>query len=395
MPDFFGAPYWILILLAVTCVSWLVQTCLRSGVWGRPLSHARREERGQVPFTESQPPVSVVVYAHNQAEELLRNLPVLLDSHYPTFEVIVVDDGSTDETDNVMTQMEQRALNFFHTSIAQKVRTVSHRKLAMMLGVKAAHYDIILMTQAQCMPASADWIARMVRNFTPRTDVVVGPMAFEGRTGLMNRFYQWDLFERMNEMMALTLAVQPYGGWGQNLAFRKEVFFANHNEGFSRHLNVQPGEDDLFVADVRHNRNIAVECSEAAMIINQVSPLRYWWKKDRLNRAFTSQQYALASRLVKHLDSATRFLFLLPAWAVLAYAVWRQMWLLAGIVALLLLLHGLQVALVPHALAKRLGLHRYLFSPLVCELLTPLVNVQYRLKALFSSRDFYVAHIGK
>ncbi|MDO4497056.1 MAG: glycosyltransferase, partial [Bacteroidales bacterium] len=218
-------PVWLLVVLAVFACAWLIQLCIQLTVHRAPLRHAKKEAASRIRFAEEQPGVSVVVYAHNQAEELLRNLPHILDSDYPCFEVIVVDDGSTDYTSDVLTQMQQRYMHFSHTTLGHNVRNVSRSKMAMMLGMKAAQYDIILMTQAQCLPVSSHWISHMVRQFNSWTDVVLGPVAYETRTGIMNRFYQWDLFQRMIYMMGLTLTTSPYSGWSTNMAFRKRIFF--------------------------------------------------------------------------------------------------------------------------------------------------------------------------
>lgn len=52
---------------------------------------------GSVP-PERFPSVSILIPARNEAENLTRLLPSLLGQRYPTFEVIVVDDASEDET---------------------------------------------------------------------------------------------------------------------------------------------------------------------------------------------------------------------------------------------------------------------------------------------------------
>lgn len=388
-------PVWLLVIAVVFVVAWIIQFTIQLLIHRAPLRHAKKEAASQVTFVEDQPGVSVIVYAHNHAEELLRNLPMILDNDYPNFEVIVVDDGSTDFTSDVLTQMQQRSERFSHTSLAANVRNVSRAKMAMMLGVKAAQYDIILMTQAQCMPVSSQWISCMVRQFNNWTDVVLGPTTYETRTGFMNAFYQWDFFQRMNYMMGLTLKASPYGGWSTNMAFRKSVFFANHNEGLSGHLNIHPGEDDLFVKSVYRRGNIAVECSADSLLLNQQSPLKYAWKKDRLNRAFTSKSYIAGAKMVKHLDSLTRYATVLPGLFLLLYAIYHQQWGLLGLVALMLSLHFTMLVLTPYQMSKMLGVRRFVFAPLLAELFTPLVDVWFRLRATFNPDQFYVSRIGK
>jgi len=391
----FSLPVWLSVVAILFLVGWFVQFVIQIVVHRAPLRHAKKEAASRIPFAESQPGVSVVIYAHNQAEELIRNLPQVLDNDYPDFEVIVVDDGSSDFTSDVLTQMQQRSEHFSYTTLSDKVRNVSRGKMAMMLGVKAAKNEIILMTQAQCLPVSSQWISNMVRQFNNVTDVVLGPVVYETRTGVMNGFYQWDQFQRMNYMMGLTLMTSPYGGWGTNLAFRRSTFFANHNEGLSGHLNIHPGYDDLFVKSVAHPSNVAVECSPEALLLDQQSPLRYAWRKERLNRAFTQRFYLSQPKMVKHLDSLTRYLTVLLGWSLTIYALFHQLWVVLGVAFLLLALHYLFLIQTPYQLSKQLGVHRYLLSPVVTELYTPLVDVWYRFRASFNPDQFYVARIGR
>lgn len=387
-------PLYIIILAAVFCVSWLVQVILQLSVNRQVLSRCKSEKRHEdVTFTDEKPGVSVVVYAHNQGEALMRNLPSLLDNDYPNFEVIVVDDMSLDDTQDVLTIMEQRSDNLIHTKVTDKVRTMSHRKLALLLGVKAAHNDIIITTTAQCAPAGKDWISSMVRNFTSWTDFVLGPVVFEGRTGLVARFCQYDLFQRMVQLFGLTLAIRPFAGWGNNMAFRKHLLFDNNNKAFHSHLNIHPGEDDLFVAAMGRKGGVAVECTPESLIINQDSPLKKAWNRDRLNRAFTGKRYAFGPMFVKGLDTLTRYLCVLPGLTLVVLSAISLDWIMLAVALVLLLGRmALNVSLA-YLTSKELGIHRYLLSPIFYDLYTPLVDLWFWLRASIRTRMFYVGRV--
>lgn len=387
-------PLYIIILAAVFCVSWLVQVILQLSVNRQVLSRCKSEKRHEdVTFTDEKPGVSVVVYAHNQGEALMRNLPSLLDNDYPDFEVIVVDDMSRDETQDVLTIMEQRSDNLIHTKVTDKVRTMSHRKLALLLGVKAAHNDIIITTTAQCAPAGKEWISSMVRNFTSWTDFVLGPVVFEGRTGLVARFCQYDLFQRMVQLFGLTLAIRPFAGWGNNMAFRKHLLFDNNNKAFHSHLNIHPGEDDLFVAAMARKGGVAVECTPESLIINQDSPLKKAWSRDRLNRAFTGKRYAFGPMFVKGLDTLTRYLCVLPGLALVVLSAISLDWVMLAVALVLLIGRmALNVSLA-YLTSKELGIHRYLLSPIFYDLYTPLVDLWFWLRASVRTRMFYVGRV--
>lgn len=386
-------PLWLQVLCIGFAAVWIVQLTLMLTIRVRPLWRIRKERLHKVPMTEVLPPISVVVYTHNQAEDLQRNLPLLLGSRYPDFEVIVVDDGSTDETEDVLTRMDQSSVHFFHTTIAERIQTVSRRKLAMLLGVKAAHNEIVLMTQAQCTPASPDWLTAMGRLFVPSVDAVVGPVVYESRTGFMNRFYQWDFFERMLTMFGLTLAVKTYGGWSYNMAFRKSVFFEDKNRALQCHLGVHPGEDDLFLNAITKKRNVTVTCNSDAVVVNQQTPIDYNWKRERLNRAFTHHRYFTLPRALKHLEVIGRYLCTLSGLAVVVATGVFQSWWLMGIAAFLFISLVVGHWLIPFYFAKKLCIHRYHFSPLLYALWTPLVDLWFAFRVMIKSGQFYVGRI--
>lgn len=391
--NWFLLPLWLQILCLGFASVWVIQLTLMLTIRIRPLWRIRKERLHKVPMVDELPPVSIVVYAHNQAEDLQRNLPLLLGCNYPDFEVIVVDDGSTDETEDVLTRMDQISVHFFHTTIAERIQTVSRRKLAMLLGVKAAHNEIVLMTQAQCAPATTDWLTSIGRLFAPSVDAVVGPVVYESRTGFMNRFYQWDFFERLLTMYSLTSAVKTYGGWSYNMAFRKSVFFEEKNRAIQSHLGIHPGEDDLFLNAITKKKNIALACNSDAMVINQQTPIDYNWKRERLNRAFTHRRYFFLPRLFKLLEVCCRYLAFLSGVTVIGATAWCQSWWMMGIAIFLFLTLVVGRWMIPYYFAKKFGVHRYKVSPLVYALWTPLVDLWFAVRVLFKSGQFYVGRI--
>ena len=391
-------------LAAVFAVAWLIQIILHLVVWQGALRQAGRQAKAQLLNQGEQPGVSVLVYSHNQAEALARNLPILLNQNYPKYEVIVLDDNSRDNTQDVLTMMDQRSDILMHTKIDEKTRAMSHRKLAVLLGTKSAHYDLILMTHAECMPASADWIGGLVSHFAnPGVEVVLGPVVYERRTGFLSRFCQFDLFQRLLLMFGIALSMKAYAGWGQNLAFRKSTFYANRSQGFQRHLKMQPGEDDLFVADVARYGNVAVDCTPLTVMTDQSKPLFINWSIDRLNRGFTSRLYPWVPVVVKYLDYLTRYLTVIPGLILIAYALIRiiggegsqqHAWITFGVVFAMLLIRIALIIFTHVRSAKALKQHPMAGWPILCDLYTPFVDLWFRCKALIYRKRFGVGKVG-
>ncbi|MBR3540822.1 MAG: glycosyltransferase [Bacteroidales bacterium] len=393
-----------MVLAAVFAVAWLIQIILHLVVWQGALRQAGRQAKTPLFSQGEQPGVSVLVYSHNQAEALARNLPVLLNQNYPKYEVIVLDDNSRDNTQDVLTMMDQRSDILMHTKIDEKTRAMSHRKLAVLLGTKSAHYDLILMTHAECMPASADWIGGLVSHFAnPGIEVVLGPVVYERRTGFLSRFCQFDLFQRLLLMLGIALSMKAYAGWGQNLAFRKSTFYANRSQGFQRHLKMQPGEDDLFVADVARYGNVAVDCTPQTVMTDQSKPLFINWSIDRLNRGYTSRLYPWIPVVVKHLDYLTRYLTVISGLILIVYALMRifngggsrqYAWITVGAVLAMLLIRIALIVFTHVRSAKALKQHPMVAWPILCDLYTPFVDLWFRCKALIYRKRFGVGKVG-
>ena len=227
----------------------------------------------------------------------------------------------------------------------------------------------------------------------PQVDAVIGPVVYANHASLLNRFCQWDFFDRVLTSLNLTLAVKAYGGWSCNMAFRKEVFYADDNRALQAHLGTHPGEDDLFLAEIAKKYHVTVAPTADAVVINQMEPLGYNWTKERLNRAFTHHFYHRAPRAVHWTDVVSRCVCGFSGLTIVGTCIWLQSWWVMAIALLLLLVFFASYVLVPMMSAQRLAVHRYKFLPLFCCLFTPWVDLYFFLLVVIKSRQFYVGRI--
>lgn len=233
------------------------------------------------PATTSGPPeppdapgVTVVVCARNERTNLTELLPRLNTQDYPLFEVLVMDDRSTDGTDTYLAEAAAQLAHVRYRRIDRAPEHVTPKKHALTVALQQATYPTVLLTDADCRPASTDWLARMVAPLNdPDKALVLGFSPYEYRPGLLNALIRAETLFTAVQYVSLALAGRPYMGVGRNLAYRTGLFF--QNGGFSTHQNVVGGDDDLFVNEVATARNTAV-C---------LDPAAFTWSKPKENWA--------------------------------------------------------------------------------------------------------------
>ena len=203
------------------------------------------------------PPISIIICAQNEYNNLLVLLPILLSQDYPEFEVILVDDGSTDDTTFNLAEMIHQNPNLHIIELTEFVKNKQGKKFALMMGLKGAKYDHVLLSDADCLPASNQWINLMQRNFTGPVEIVLGFAPYRKRPGLLNWLIRYETFITASNYLSFALAKIPYMGVGRNLAYHKHLFF--DNKGFSSHIHLMSGDDDLFINQVANSKNTAIE----------------------------------------------------------------------------------------------------------------------------------------
>ena len=244
----------------------------------------------------SLPPVSVIICAKNEAENIKKFLPSILEQDYPDFEVIIVNDGENVEMQTEIALLKEKYPNLKETFIPETAEVISRKKLAITVGIKASKNEFLLFTDADCQADSKYWIQSMAKNFDNETEIVLGYGSYFTKNTFLSKLISYDTLFICMQYMGFALKGHPYMGVGRNLAYRKSSFF-NH-KGFAGMLHLQSGDDDLFVSEVANAHNTTVEISHQCKtssipketfkqwIIQRARHLStsYCYKKDTLKR---------------------------------------------------------------------------------------------------------------
>lgn len=351
----------------------------------QPLYRIQAEKKQRVHFNNSQPGISVIIYANNDSEQLAANLPFFLEQEYPEYEVIVVNDGSSDESEEVLSSFENKYRHLYHTFLSEGARNLSRRKLSLTLGIKAARHEIVLLTNANCRPASNQWIQTIARNFTDKTDLVLGYTRFDQKKGFGERFIAFDLLLRSVRFLGYALACKPYMGEGTNLAYRKSVFF--EHKGFAKYMHLHLGDDDLFVNQVATRRNTKVELAEDACMIAHFKNNKEGWSFLKRSSAFTASFSRSAAKLIFGSESLSRYLFYTTAAAGLYFN--RNHSAILIVILSIVMMKWILQAIYWHQAGKKLGTRRFLLSVPLFELTDPIVNLFFKLSSYFHRKRNY------
>lgn len=260
--------------------------------WQRHHKHSEEEP------AEECPGVSVIVCARNEEENLQDYLQTLLAQDYPKFEVIVVNDGSEDKTQEVLERYELVSSNLYVTFVPRDAHVISTKKLALTIGAKAAHYDYLLLTDADCRPESRQWIREMVNGFAPRkgheTEIVLGYGAYFEEDTLLNSLLNYDTLFNGMQYLGMAAAGHPYMGVGRNLAYRRSTFF--EHSGFRGLLAERAGDDDLFVNKIATRHNTSIVCSRESLTWSV--PKHTWqeWIHQKRRHLSVSPNYKAGSK---------------------------------------------------------------------------------------------------
>lgn len=377
------------LLLAATGVLFIVQVLYYLCLYSRIHRRRRAVLRENVHFSQELPPLSVIICAREECNNLRRNLTAVLEQDYPQFEVIVINDGDTDESEEYLTLLEEKYPHLYHSFVPGSSRYISRKKLAATLGIKASKYDWLVFTEADCCPQSRQWLRLLARNFTSRTEVVLGYSGYERGKGWLHKRMAFDNLFTSMRYLGFALAGSPYMGIGRNLAYRKELFY--RAKGFSAHLNLQRGDDDLFVNHVANAGNTRVETDADAVVRRQPAHRAKNWREEKIGYASTARLYHGVQRWLAGLETTTRLAFYATWIGAFAMGLLHCHWLAAGIALLAWVLRFVLQAVIVNQTAKDVGdPRRYYWTLPVFDLLHLLQSLRWKLHCLFRKKSEFL-----
>lgn len=341
------------------------------------------ERKGKFTSSVQQPGMSIIIAASDCEHLLEKHLPLILEQDYPDFEVIVVDDNSKDDTKELIGRLSERYSNLYSTFTSDSIRYISHKKLSLMLGIKAAKKEWVVFIEPNCYPTSDQWLARLARHCTDSIDVVLGYSNYDRKPGFANLCYMYDTLQQQLRMLGITLCGKGYMGIGRNMAYRRQIFF--DNKGYSRHLDLERGEDDLFINEHVPSRRITVDIN-ADSVVRCASANGYTWRADKLSRLFIRGKMHCIQPYLLGADTLTRVLLYIAATGGIILGILQHWWLSVGITAALWLATlGCRI-FVYHRAAHDLGERRYNVSLPLFDFIQPWWELYFRLHLLFASK---------
>jgi len=256
-----------------------------------------------------QHPVSVIVCARDEDENLARHLPGLLVQEYPsTYEVIAVNDNSVDDSKYILQELKKTFKDRLHiVELTQEAKLINGKKYPLSIGIKEANHEVMLLTDADCVPASEHWVQKMQDGYHDGVEIVLGYGAYHKGPGFLNKLIRFETFHSAMQYLSFALAGVPYMGVGRNLSYKKGLFF--RQKGFSSINHIPGGDDDLFVNKAANSRNVAVVIDKDARTLS--IPRKTWsgWVKQKYRHYTTAKYYKPVHKFLLGLYTFSQFLF--------------------------------------------------------------------------------------
>ena len=322
--------------------------------------------RGPTASKSGPQPVSIIICARNEAENLSNFLPSVLEQDYPDFEVIVVNDCSEDNSYDILGKYLTQYPRLRISTVNKDPKFTHNKKFAQFIGIKAAKNEILLFTDADCHPESDKWLEGMTSHFDENINFVLGYGGYLKEKGLLNKYIRYDSMTIAMQYLGMAIRGFPYMGVGRNLAYRRSVFF--RNKGFGSHNHVISGDDDLLVNTIATSKDTCVELRKETHTRSVPCTDLDEWINQKKRHLTTAPYYKLRDKFLLITEPATRILFYIT-FIILITNLFLWPWL--SVVFTLRLICQITVFTL---VQKKLEESELLFYLLFFDIFSPLIN---------------------
>lgn len=270
--------------------------------------------------TEKLEPVTIIVCARNEEDNLFQNLPKILNQDYPKFEVIVVNDQSVDDSRHIIKAYQKEYPNLKLIELEKNKHRKFGKKVPLTVGIKGAQYEHLLMIDADCFPTTNQWVRHMMSNYTEGKEIVIGYGPYEKTKGLLNKFIRFDTVSIAITYFSFARTGRPYMAVGRNMGYSKKRFF--EVDGFKNHYHIQSGDDDLFMQEAANRKNVSIEVAPESFVYSHPKTSWIEWFKQKQRHFTTAPKYRLINKLFLGIFPVSMVLMLISFFILLFNYEW-------------------------------------------------------------------------
>lgn len=386
---------WLIIIWGIVCVAYLWFKLY----YNNAIYKAQKKASlfGTNHTVEHAPFISVVIALNGQRNVLVDSLPSVLDQEYPNFEVIVVDDGASEEHAVTLQQLQQNYRMLRVSTLPKSALYISRKKLSITLGVRAAKGEWIVLTEPDCIPNSSHWLMNMASKMNSDKDLVIGYSNYEDNATYFGRRIRYERFVLHSIYVRSILCGKPLGADGCNLAFRRDTFL--RGKGFSGNVSLLRGEDVFLVSAFSKEGNVALVYDKVAAV-GQKECSKKSWKNEKISRMQAFRFLKVRSRwllFLYDLSWIVSFLYgILPLvyWAYGVYTVYGMSvvmprYILDSVIFLLYVALPLVSLAVLNRSAHIVDAKSYGLYPLYYDMMRPFRRVYYEVMRFRNRRNMF------
>lgn len=378
----FNPLIWILPGVALLVTAWCIWRGLRPQRLAAALpqhdagdEQETAEENGEAAL----PGVSVIVHGFEDRDSLEAFLQQMDFQDYPDFEVIVVLETHSREIMEWASNYEVQYPWLHVTFMLSGAKGLSRHKLALTIGMKAAKKDVVLTTSVRASIPDNHWLSHMMEPYREQgVDVVLGysRLNFRDLHGAWKWYGQFDGVMTDSQWIGYAVAGMPYRGDGNNLAFRRKLFF--DHKGYARTIHLNNGEDDIFLNEICRGDNTRV-------VVDSTTILTISWGREAHHlQSLRKERYAFTQRWLPKGPFRRAGFVSASQWIVLLLAVAGGLLGLPSLVpaiagaVILLIFWGCEIATY-RATAKKLEAVRLWWAVAPFMLVRPIANFFFRM----------------